>query len=371
MSAQSKGLNLTWVIVILLVLAVFFGWLGYDPGSFFSVYASGIGIMLLGVALTIWLIDRLGQARDKKLYDYLAAQQQAADERQALREETLLKSQLIREVASGDAGLAVRALRELDERGWLTDGTLGNAHLNGSNLSGVSLTWANLSNTFLNRANLEGADLSYANLNRANLSDALISRANLSLANLSEADLRGADISLSNMAEADLTSAVADEATLSGANLAEANLTKFQAERAVLNGTILEKANLVEADLSYANLEKAKLTGANLGWTNLTRANLEKADLSEANLSGTNLEDARLSGANLSGAFLFGARVTLKALSTAKTLANATMPDGTKYEDWVRRQAGEDVPVPPPPVAPMGEPPQSSSPLDYRPEPAR
>jgi uncharacterized protein YjbI with pentapeptide repeats len=137
------------------------------------------------------------------------------------------------------------------------------------------------------------------------------------------------------------------------------------------NGVNLERANLVEANLSYGNLERAVLTGANLGWANLSRVNLEKANLAEANLSGANLDDARLHGANLSGAFLLGARVSLKALSTARTLANATMPDGVKYEDWVRRQSGEYVPpatpTPPPTNGNAEVYTATDSPLDYTP----
>ncbi len=108
------------------------------------------------------------------------------------------------------------------------------------------------------------------------------------------------------------------------------------------------------------------MVGANLGWANLSKANLEKANLSEANLSGANLDDTRLHGANLAGAFLFGARVSLKSLSTAKTLANATMPDGTKYEDWIRRQSGEYVP---PAASSSSQYGVAESPLDYTPTP--
>ncbi len=81
-------------------------------------------------------------------------------------------------------------------------------------------------------------------------------------------------------------------------------------------------------------------------------------------MSGANLESSRLHGANLSGAFLFGARVSLKSLSTAKSLANATMPDGVKYEDWIRRQSGEYVPTVEtiPTTSPQGV---TDSPLDY------
>ena len=65
---------------------------------------------------------------------------------------------------------------------------------------------------------------------------------------------------------------------------------------------------------------------------------------------------------------MFGARVSLKALSTARSLANATMPDGVKYEDWVRRQSGDYVP---PVITDNGGAPAgyvtTDSPLDYTP----
>jgi hypothetical protein len=55
----------------------------------------------------------------------------------------------------------------------------------------------------------------------------------------------------------------------------------------------------------------------------------------------------------------------------AKSLVDATMPDGTKYEDWVRRQAGEDVPAPATPPTPPGAGANlTESPLDYRPQTA-
>lgn len=362
MTEQPKGLGVQWIVIILLVLAVFFGWLGYTDGSFFNVYASGIGIMLLGVAFTVWLVDYLSRQRESRLMAMLEAQARQQEEKQALRDEVVLKSQLTRELGSGDQGLGVRALRVLDEKGWLTDGSLAGAQLVGANLAGAALAWANLSNTFLSRANLEGADLSYANLSGASLSDTFMERVNLSQSNLAETDLRGADLSLSNLTEADMTGATLDEAQLSGATMVESNLHQAQASRTTFNGANMERANLVQADLTYSSFERADLSGANLGWANMSRTNLERTNLTEANLSGTNLEDAGLQGANLAGAFLFGARVSLKSLSTAKTLAGATMPDGLKYEDWVRRQAGEDVPDPV--MRPELETPPS--PLDYR-----
>jgi len=59
----------------------------------------------------------------------------------------------------------------------------------------------------------------------------------------------------------------------------------------------------------------------------LRRANLEKADL-----RGSDLRGANLSFANLRGADLRGAKVTDEQLSEAKSLKDATMPDGSRYD---------------------------------------
>jgi uncharacterized protein YjbI with pentapeptide repeats len=345
MTSKRTGLTIQALVIVLLLLAAFFGWLGYQPGMLVNEYARGLGLTLLGVALVLFLSDSLSRRRDRELLTYLEEQRKVQEEAQLAREIQLLKAQLTREVASGQAGLASRAILELDSRGWLTDGTLSNSHMAGADLRGARLGWANFSGAFMSRVNLQDAELGYANFTGANLSEATLARANLDLAKLTEAELRGADLSLCSLNEADLSGAVLERATLSGAILVEANLTKIRGERLALNGANLERADLTESVLPYANLERANLSGANLSWANLSKAVLEKADLSESNLSGANLDDARLHGADLTGAFLYGARVSLKALSTAKALTNATMPDGTKYEDWVHSQSGQSFPT--------------------------
>jgi uncharacterized protein YjbI with pentapeptide repeats len=147
---------------------------------------------------------------------------------------------------------------------------------------------------------LHSADLSYANLRGAQLSFAnLSSKADLSSANLSEAVLREAKLSFANLRDA---------------NLRDADL--FQA--------ILRCADLSYADLSYdADLKSADLSGANLSGTNLSEVDLSGADLS---------------GADLSGAYLTGVKGQTHALleAQAKSLEHATMPNGQKYEDWLK-----------------------------------
>jgi uncharacterized protein YjbI with pentapeptide repeats len=114
---------------------------------------------------------------------------------------------------------------------------------------------------------------------------------------------------------------------------------------------------LVGADLQGANLMRAYLRGADFGAANLRFAKLDNSDLSYAHFSlpeafsaleedaGTaadltgatltraNLEMASLSGADLSGATDF---TNEELEQQAKSLESATMPNGQKYEDWLK-----------------------------------
>ena len=114
---------------------------------------------------------------------------------------------------------------------------------------------------------------------------------------------------------------------LSGADLSLADMLLINLGKADLTG-----ARLVEANLKYANLLNAELGG-----TSLRRANLSEANLTEANLTSATLSEADLLGADLTGAILTevdlrGAIVTTEQLNTAKSLKDATMPDGTKHD---------------------------------------
>jgi hypothetical protein len=85
--------------------------------------------------------------------------------------------------------------------------------------------------------------------------------------------------------------------------------------------------------LHSADLRKAYLFGANLFGANLRNADLSDADLSEADLSEANLRNASLGDANLGEA----RGVTNEELDQqAETLEGATMPNGQKYEDWLK-----------------------------------
>jgi uncharacterized protein YjbI with pentapeptide repeats len=164
---------------------------------------------------------------------------------------------------------------------------------------------------------LENATLSHAHLPNAGLSDADLSDADLSGADMSGADLSGAELPHADLSEAVLGEADLSDAILSGANLSPANLS----------GADFSRANLSDADLSPAILSGADFSRAWLVGTNLSKTSLDEADLSEAVLRGANLSHAYVSE---------------EQLAAARSLAGATMPNGQKYEDWVKGRGEEN-----------------------------
>jgi uncharacterized protein YjbI with pentapeptide repeats len=133
------------------------------------------------------------------------------------------------------------------------------------------------------------------------------------------------------------------EADLREAHLGEAHLVETNLSYARLSEADLKRADLRGANLHGAKLSKAVLSGARLGppreegEPTATPADLSGADLSGADLSDADLSDADLSDADFSDADMSGAKgVTEKQLELAQSLKNATMPNGQKYEDWLR-----------------------------------
>lgn len=151
-----------------------------------------------------------------------------------------------------------------------------------------------------------------------------------------------------HLAQTELTLAKLDYANLNGANLSGAymtwaNLIQAKLQGADLSGAHLREADLSGADLTEANLTEADLTGADLSWAYLTGADVTKADLSGTDLSWAflprvNLTGARLYGANLKHADLSGDTIELFQLKLVISLDQATMMDGTPYdESWAER----------------------------------
>jgi Pentapeptide repeats (8 copies) len=108
----------------------------------------------------------------------------------------------------------------------------------------------------------------------------------------------------------------------------------------------LTGADLSDADLSGADLNGAYLSNADLSRANVDDANLRWATLSNANLSNATLHDADLYFADLSDTTLSNAYLTDAQITVAGALEGATMPNGHKYEDWLkskRRGEGEEA----------------------------
>src|SRR5215203_2833372 len=132
-------------------------------------------------------------------------------------------------------------------------------------------------------------------------------------------------------------------AKLSGAHLANADLGDADLSGADLSNALLDNADLV-ADLSNADLSGASLLGADLRDANLLGADLRDANLIGADLSRADLSEANLNGADLENANLSGADGITNAELEQQTvsLEGADMPNGQKYEDWLKSGLREE-----------------------------
>jgi uncharacterized protein YjbI with pentapeptide repeats len=135
------------------------------------------------------------------------------------------KERLIRQMRSSINEEAVRAVEELRARSWLTDGSLRSAVLEGANLQGANLMYADLRGAILTQANMENV-----NMLSANLQGVYLRNANLKKARLGDVKLIGSDMGNAN---------------LQGAYLRYANM----------EGTRLVNADLRDANMEFANLQ--------------------------------------------------------------------------------------------------------------------
>jgi len=142
---------------------------------------------------------------------------------------------------------------------------------------------------------------------------------------------------------ADLSGADLSDADLSGAKLMDANLSGATLSYVVFHGT-----DLFDADLPDATMFRSQLSGADLSYADLSDANLKQANLGGigADLGGACLYKTDLRGADLEGASGITNEKLAERVSGSKFLEGATMPNGQKYEDWLksqgRREDGEN-----------------------------
>jgi uncharacterized protein YjbI with pentapeptide repeats len=279
------------------------------------------------------------------------------------------------DLSAADLGLADLSAANL-HRAELREADLGEADLSEANLLMANLRNADLRASDLKGAHLHKADLSEADLRDANLRDADLREAHPTAAylnkdSLKETDLRGAylnatdlneaDLSKANLLGVDLSASNLHIAILRNANLRTADLTasilsNADLRQADLRGAYLSRANLTEADMSGAELRNADLRGAFLSRVTLRRANLSEVDLRETDLRETDLRETDLREADLTDASLSGVVLRYANLEgvvgisneeleqQAASLEGTTMPDGQKYEDWLKSKgrAAED-----------------------------
>ena len=158
---------------------------------------------------------------------------------------------------------------------------------------------------------------------------------------LYESNLIKKDKCIVDLAEADLSGAILSKAhlskaSLSNANLIRTNLTNVELREANLSGVDLREANLYHADLRKAILRDANLNGDYPDNNRVAAVSMSEADLGGADLTGANLKEAILLSANLRDAIfnnanLTNALVTNEQLEQAKSLAGATMLDGSVH----------------------------------------
>jgi uncharacterized protein YjbI with pentapeptide repeats len=107
-----------------------------------------------------------------------------------------------------------------------------------------------------------------------------------------------------------------------------------------VGGFDLKGITAVNADLSNARMLNADVRGADLREANLSGADLTNTNLLGANLQGANLTRAALTNTDLTHADLTDADVSEEQLEAAKSLKGATMPNGQKYEEWLKDKEG-------------------------------
>jgi uncharacterized protein YjbI with pentapeptide repeats len=339
------GVSVTAIVVMLAIGGASLGWTGFGDKTFWDwlQLLSALAIPVVIAAAGLWFTAQQ-EARQQEIETDRAQQAQEIENKrsQAERELAVQRAQdealqaYLNQMSSLLLEKALRTSKEDSEVRTLararTLTVLGRLDPTRKTALMQFLVEADLVQRVNGRdpiISLRGADLNNVDLPE----DAILPGVVLSQANLSDADLRFAWLSNANLYDADLSNAYLRWVTLSNATLRFAKLSDAHLPSANLRNAMLSGANLSSADLTYANLRAGRLGVANLSHANLSHANLSEANLSHADLSGADLSNADLRGADLGDA----RGVSNEALEQqAKSLEGATMPNGQKYEDWLK-----------------------------------
>src|SRR5215204_1510048 len=157
---------------------------------------------------------------------------------------------------------------------------------------------------------------------------------------LKNVGLDGADLSELTLRDACLNGADLSGADLSGTDLTDANLLPYDEQNPTTwNKHNLEKRSTLKNGASFYRKGLVDKVRKELK----VRKGLKGTNLSEATLKKAQFRNAWLQGVNLSGADLEGAKgISTEELDQqAFSIKGATMPNGKKYEDWLKSR-GED-----------------------------
>jgi uncharacterized protein YjbI with pentapeptide repeats len=316
-------------------------------------------LAIFGFAFT-WTQDRRAQAIEDqrtqgaavqayldKMGDLMLQRDLGAKEESTAR--TLARARTLTVLEQLDADHKRTIVRFLWESG-LVQAVKGRSEPNPAPIAAsvIDLKGADLNDTNLHAADLYGADLGEG-IEPGSLEQAykiIITlqtrrtrnlvvptpqlRTNLSGADLSDGDLRYADLVYVDLHNANLGAANLWGAVLYGADLSGSNLSRSGAELSIGSAN-LTGAILMHADLSYAALEGAILKDANLH-----NADLTYADLKDADLRGADLTEAHETTYEYPAGATEHLVTNEEICQQTKNLEGATMPNGQKFEDWLK-----------------------------------
>ena len=183
------------VIVIILAALIGFALFPEDMGYRSNLYTTAVGVLV-----TVSVLDLLANRRDEK---------------QAV---TRLRETLIIRLGSRVNTITRSSAEELDQHGWLSDGTLRGINLQGADLTEVEFTCADLQGANFSVASLAHASLMCADLRGAIFSNgtlygAACNKANFEGANLFQANAQATGFYQANFKNADLTRVIFDTTT--------------------------------------------------------------------------------------------------------------------------------------------------------------
>lgn len=179
---------------------------------------------------------------------------------------TTNKSNLIRDIKSGNHELRDKAIKTLRKNGWLYDDSLlkvdlRNADLSGADLTGARFYDANLDGVNLRKSTLTGARFDGASLKGADLSDSSMRVSSFFFADLQGATLIGCDAGRSDFSHANMADTECYYSAFWSTKLASTNLTSSDLRFANLRGALLTNTILDHARLGDASIGNTTFSG--------------------------------------------------------------------------------------------------------------